>query len=85
MYNLDVNIALRSHTQRKAFNLLFCDDRFMSERPHVAGTEGDQRTVDYVKSHFENLGFDVTLTHYDVLLSYPVERHFNKVSLQCAP
>ncbi|KAK7098631.1 N-acetylated-alpha-linked acidic dipeptidase 2-like [Littorina saxatilis] len=55
--------------------------RFLSERPHLAGTEGDQRTVDYVKQEFEAMGYEVTLYPYDVLLSYPVEEHFNKVSM----
>lgn len=55
--------------------------RFLSERPHLAGTRGDQRTVDYIKQEFQSMGYNVTLYPYDVVLSYPAQDHFNKVSV----
>ncbi|XP_076451144.1 glutamate carboxypeptidase 2-like isoform X4 [Babylonia areolata] len=55
--------------------------RVLSERPHLAGTEGDERTVDYVEQELKKMGYDVTLAPYDVLLSYPAKQHFNKVTM----
>ena len=46
-------------------------DRVASE-PHVAGTEGDMRQIEYLRSAFEGMGLETEVQWIDVYLAEPV-------------
>ncbi|XP_038905595.1 probable glutamate carboxypeptidase AMP1 [Benincasa hispida] len=45
--------------------------RSLTLHPHLAGTEPSLETVQYVESHFRELGLETHSIQYDALLSYP--------------
>ena len=46
--------------------------RFLTEEPHIAGTERNYELALYVRDKFKEFGLeDVELVEYQVLLSYP--------------
>jgi N-acetylated-alpha-linked acidic dipeptidase len=47
--------------------------RDLTEEPHVAGTEADRRSAEYVRKAFESFGLKVETIPYEVLLNYPKE------------
>lgn len=51
----------------------------LTEEPHVAGTEEDYRTAEYVQATFRSFGIDADLATYDVYLPYPVHSQFRLV------
>ena len=55
--------------------------RFLSERPHNAGTPGDERLATRIRQTWKDQGMDVKQYWYNVLLSFPDRDSPNKVSL----
>ncbi|KAL4238330.1 hypothetical protein ACF0H5_003040 [Mactra antiquata] len=56
--------------------------RYLTSRPHLAGTDGNNVLARHLKTAWEEAGLDhVTLTPYDVLLSYPNMSDLNYVAL----
>lgn len=54
----------------------------LTEKPHLAGTEESQELARILAEHWEEVGLDhVTLTPYEVLLSYPDPIDYNYVEL----
>ncbi len=54
----------------------------LSREPHQAGSDRDRELADYVKTNFEQSGFDqVQSDYYNVLLSYPDPSNPNTVKL----
>lgn len=51
----------------------------LTEEPHVAGTEEDYETAEYVRAKFREFGIDADFATYDVYLPYPVHAEFNLV------
>jgi len=48
--------------------------RFLTEEPHIAGTEENHKLAQYVRDKFKEFGLDeAELVEYKVLLSYPKE------------
>jgi len=48
--------------------------RYLTEEPHIAGTEENYKLAQYVRDKFKEFGLDeVELVEYKVLLSYPKE------------
>jgi N-acetylated-alpha-linked acidic dipeptidase len=47
--------------------------RDLTEEPHVAGTEADRRSAEYVRKVFESFGLVTETITYEVLLNYPKE------------
>jgi N-acetylated-alpha-linked acidic dipeptidase len=47
--------------------------RKLAERPHVAGTEADAATRDYVIEHMRSWGLDTQIKEYEVYLPMPTE------------
>lgn len=47
--------------------------RDLTEEPHVAGTEEDRRSAEYVREKLASFGFDTEVVTYEVLLNYPKE------------
>lgn len=52
-----------------------CDEylKRLTAAPHVAGTDADRRTADYVAQQFKSWGYAVDIAEYHVLLPYPKE------------
>ncbi|XP_039026298.1 probable glutamate carboxypeptidase AMP1 isoform X1 [Hibiscus syriacus] len=46
--------------------------RSLTSHPHLAGTKPSLETVHYVKTHFQNLGFETHTVPFRTLLSYPL-------------
>lgn len=56
--------------------------RYLTDIPHLAGTDGDKLTADYVAKEWMQQGFDVvTPTSYKVLLDYPDENQYNSIQI----
>ncbi|KAK0585582.1 hypothetical protein LWI29_030823 [Acer saccharum] len=59
--------------------------RDLTLHPHLAGTKPSLDTIQYVKSHFENLSLDTHTVKYKTLLSYPAHAsllvHFSNGSV----
>lgn len=56
--------------------------RYMTRKPHLAGTPADKENADYVKDLWDQQGLDsATIVPYDVLLSYPDEEKPNFVNI----
>ena len=47
--------------------------RTLTEEPHVAGTQADLRTAEFVRDKLREWGWTADLVEYEVLLNYPVE------------
>mmetsp|Transcript_99081 Transcript_99081/g.296049 ORF Transcript_99081/g.296049 Transcript_99081/m.296049 type:complete len:683 (+) Transcript_99081:59-2107(+) len=45
----------------------------LTSEPHVAGTPGDFRMAEYVRSQLEDLGFEAVIEPVKVLLNYPTD------------
>src|SRR3990172_1482304 len=45
--------------------------RWLTEEPHVAGTEADRRTAEYVRDRLKEFGLSAELVEYEVYLNYP--------------
>ena len=57
--------------------------RKLSEKPHLAGQEQEAELAQYLSDFWKNNGLDqVTITPYEVLLSYPNMSNLNFVELQ---
>jgi N-acetylated-alpha-linked acidic dipeptidase len=56
--------------------------RALTQRPHVAGTEANAATAEYVRAALASLSFPTRVVPYSVLLSYPVHR---SLSLAAGP
>jgi N-acetylated-alpha-linked acidic dipeptidase len=55
--------------------------RYLTSQPHVAGTNADFEQADYLKKLWTQQGLDqVTLSPYQVLLSFPHAEKSSKVS-----
>jgi N-acetylated-alpha-linked acidic dipeptidase len=48
----------------------------LTEEPHVAGTEEDYQTAEYVLEKFRSFGIEADMASYDVYLPYPVNVRF---------
>ncbi|MGD8418434.1 MAG: hypothetical protein PVH91_15340, partial [Pseudomonadales bacterium] len=48
--------------------------RALTARPHHAGSEHGRANIDYLADEFAAWGFEVEVSHYDVLLPVPVTR-----------
>ncbi|KAE8725781.1 putative glutamate carboxypeptidase 2 [Hibiscus syriacus] len=46
--------------------------RYLTSHPHLAGTKPSLETIHYVKTHFQNLGFETHTVPFRTLLSYPL-------------
>ncbi|KAF2361473.1 PA domain, partial [Trinorchestia longiramus] len=56
--------------------------RYLTKGPHVAGTQDELATAQWVADQWRSQGLrDVSLVPYDVLLSYPDSRNPNRVRL----
>ncbi|XP_053400841.1 N-acetylated-alpha-linked acidic dipeptidase 2-like isoform X2 [Mercenaria mercenaria] len=56
--------------------------RMLTDKPHLAGTEGNHELARKLKEHWENVGLDqTTLTPYNVMLSYPNMSDLNYVEI----
>lgn len=56
--------------------------RALTLRPHVAGTEANAATAEYVRAALASLSFPTRVVPYSVLLSYPIHR---SLSLAAGP
>ncbi|MEE9219630.1 MAG: M28 family metallopeptidase [Acidobacteriota bacterium] len=45
--------------------------RDLTEEPHVAGTQADRRSAEYVREQLSAFGFETEIVTYEVLLNYP--------------
>ena len=53
--------------------------KYLSSVPHMAGTEGDKNTADYIDNQFKSYGLDsVNINDYDVYLDFSDQNNFNK-------
>ena len=48
--------------------------RTLTAEPHVAGTEADHRTAEFVRDRLKEWGWSVEIVPYEVLLNYPCSR-----------
>lgn len=51
----------------------------LGSEPHIAGTPGDQRTIDRLVSAFEGMGLEVEVHEFWPLLCRPIEAHLEIV------
>jgi N-acetylated-alpha-linked acidic dipeptidase len=61
--------ALAVPTPEKARSWL----RTLTEEPHVAGTEADRKTAEFVRDKLRSWGWQAEIAEYEVLLNYPVK------------
>ena len=54
--------------------------RYLTEEPHLAGTENSRKVAEYIRSEFESYGLEVQVYEYQVYLPYPLEVHVELVS-----
>ena len=54
--------------------------RYLTEEPHLAGTENSRKIAEYLRSEFESYGLQVQTYEYHVYLPYPLEVHVELVS-----
>ena len=54
--------------------------RFLSEEPHLAGTENSRKIAEYLRTEFGNYGLQVQMYEYHVYLPHPLEVHVELVS-----
>ena len=54
--------------------------RYLTEEPHLAGTENSRKVAEYLRSEFESYGLQVQTYEYHVYLPYPLEVHVELVS-----
>ena len=54
--------------------------RYLTEEPHLAGTENSRKVVEYIRAEFESYGLQVQVYEYHVYLPYPLEVHVELVS-----
>jgi hypothetical protein len=56
--------------------------KYLSSVPHLAGTDGDKNTADYIYDQFKSYGLDsVNMNDYDVYLDFSDQYNFNKYFL----
>ncbi|GFO21489.1 N-acetylated-alpha-linked acidic dipeptidase 2 [Plakobranchus ocellatus] len=55
--------------------------KILSQKPHIAGRQGDFDLVKFIRERFQSYGLGVQVTPYDVLLSYPNDEVANSVRL----
>ena len=56
--------------------------RDLTKRPHIAGHDQNKKLADDLAKHWKDVGLDhVTLTPYEVMLSYPNMSDLNYVQL----
>lgn len=54
--------------------------RYLTEEPHLAGTENSRKIAEYLRSEFERYGLQVQVYEYHVYLPYPLEVHVELLS-----
>ena len=54
--------------------------RYLTEEPHMAGTENSRKVAEYLRAEFESYGLEVQVYEYHVYLPYPLEVHVELVS-----
>ena len=54
--------------------------RYLTEEPHLAGTENSRKVAEYLRSEFESYGLQVQVYEYQVYLPHPLEVHVELVS-----
>lgn len=54
--------------------------RYLTEEPHLAGTENSRKVAEYLRAEFESYGLHVQLYEYRVYLPYPLEVKVEMVS-----
>ncbi len=54
--------------------------RYLTEEPHLAGTENSRKVAEYIRAEFESYGLQVQVYEYHVYLPYPLEVHVELVS-----
>ena len=54
--------------------------RYLTENPHLAGTENSRKVAEYLRSEFESYGLQVQVYEYQVYLPHPLEVHVELVS-----
>ena len=54
--------------------------RYLTEEPHLAGTENSRKVAEYIRAEFESYGLQVQTYEYHVYLPYPLEVHVELVS-----
>ncbi len=60
--------------------IFFNCTRFLTSKPHMAGTRADLEQAEYIRKLWEDQGLDeVKLTSYNVVLSFPKTGQNSKV------
>ena len=54
--------------------------RYLTEEPHLAGTENSRKVAEYLRSEYESYGLQVQVYEYRVYLPHPLEVHVELVS-----
>ena len=54
--------------------------RYLTEEPHLAGTENSRKVAEYLRTEFESYGLQVQVYEYHVYLPHPLEVHVELVS-----
>ena len=54
--------------------------RYLTEKPHLAGTENSRKVAEYLRDAFEGYGLKVQVYEYEVYLPYPLEVRVELVS-----
>ena len=54
--------------------------RYLTEEPHLAGTENSRKVAEYLQTEYENYGLQVQMYEYHVYLPYPLEVHVELLS-----
>ena len=54
--------------------------RYLTEEPHLAGTENSRKVAEYLRDAFEDYGLKVQVYEYEVYLPYPLEVRVELVS-----
>ena len=54
--------------------------RYLTEEPHLAGTENSRKIAEYLRDAFQDYGLKVQMYEYKVYLPYPLEIHVELIS-----
>ena len=78
--------AVTQHRYESAFKALVSAERckrrlrYITEEPHLAGTENSRKVAEYLRTEFESYGLQVQVFEYQVYLPHPLEVHVELVS-----
>lgn len=58
------------------------NNRYLTSIPHLAGTEGDLISAQYIENEWKKQGLDTVQTaSYDVYLDYPDDKNYNSIEI----